>query len=276
MEDFIPESLLEAHYHKPMVELFSQVFKAEIVQIFKPTPQKEVWVGFDKAFVSTKLSMEELYRELKQAIQSNTPDVIHFFFGLFLQFKPVRKITRKSRHFPRDYRIPYYRSELSLNPNRITGLSQHETLVKLNNIDYANVAYACPMIFDQKDLRNPTLDGLRIVDISTAPQGWLTNEAHFITFQDEAGTNTKWCSEPINGKTLSLQEWILHLKPKRMSGSEVISLIKKSEALLLPKFYEPQYKELKGIYEVDESGKKKPTSILPGCFTIFKFQEKLK
>ena len=184
--------------------------------------------------------------------------------------------SRKSRHFPLDYRIPYFRSELSLNSNKITGLSQHETLVRLNNIEYANVAYACPMIFNQKDLRNPTLDSLRIVDISTAPQGWLTNDAHFITFQDEVGNNTKWCSEPINGKTLSLKEWILYLKPKRMSGYEVIKLIEKSEVFLLPKFYEPQYKELEGIYEVDESGKKKPTSILPECFTIFKFREKLK
>jgi hypothetical protein len=273
MADDISEELLESIYHQPITQLFSEVFKAEFVAIFKPTRQKEVWVGFDRAWVKTSLTIDELYKQLRDNIHSGEHTISDFYFGLFLQFKIVSPVKRSSRYLPSGYYVPYYRSELSLNPNRLTGLSQHETLIRLNNIENANVAYACPMIFGQKDLHNPDLDKLKIVDISTSPSGWLTNESHFITFQNENGNDTRWCSEATPGRNYKFREWIERIIPNRLTGEKIIELIEESKMMLEPKKEEPLSKE--NIYEfLEKRHSDRPIqNIIPQCFTIFKFKK---
>lgn len=281
MSDGICEDLLEAHYHQPITQLFSEVLGAEFVKILKPTRQREAWVGFDKAWVRTSLTIDELYQELRCGIQSSANNISEFYFGLFLQFKVVALVKRRSKHLPSGYHVPYFRSELSLNPSKLADLSQHETLIRLNNIERTNVAYACPMIFEQKDLRPADLGRLRIVDISTAPPGWLTNESHYITFQDESGTDTRWCSEATPGRSYEYHEWVHKNPPVPLEGEEVIQLIEKSEQLLLPKKSEPPFlpreseppfEKPTGLFFEDRPPDNPPTSIIPQCFTIFKFR----
>lgn len=268
----INESLLEMHYHYPLKKLFEKVFGAKCLNIFKPSTQKEVWLGFDQAWCRTKINQDQLFERLENGIKNQAQNNNSFYFGLFLQFKIVEKVTKRSKYFPPGYYTPYFRSELSLSPNKVTGISQHETLIRLNKIESANVAYACPMLFDRDDLHDETLDNLYVVDISTAPEGWLTNESHFITFQDKNASNTKWCSTPKEGKSMPFREWI-RTKPKTINGTDAICLIKNTEYEFLPTELDIKKFDTPEVLYLPEEDEKKPTSVLPNCFSIFEFSK---
>ena len=49
----VTEALLEMHYLKSMVNLFSNTFGRKFLKLLKPSPQNESWVGFDQGWVST-------------------------------------------------------------------------------------------------------------------------------------------------------------------------------------------------------------------------------
>lgn len=44
----INESLLEMHYHRAIVECFTQIYGARYLRLFKPSSRLEAWVGFDQ------------------------------------------------------------------------------------------------------------------------------------------------------------------------------------------------------------------------------------
>ncbi|MGA2468014.1 MAG: hypothetical protein ABSH06_27175 [Thermodesulfobacteriota bacterium] len=271
MNDIITEALLEIHFHRAIVDYFTTIYGANFLRLLKPSPQQEAWVGFDQGWVRTSVTTGELLDHLKDAIQSNATSAKHFYFGYFLQFKKVQRVTRKSRHFPQGYSIPYLRSELSLVPNRNTGLSQHETLLRLNGIRFASVSYACAMFFDLDEIyQEPDLELLRCVDLSTAPTGWATNEPHFITFRSETDLSPLWCSQPVEGKAISFREWVSpdsKIGPKKMTAQEISRLI------------ETVSDKITGA-----SGKREPplfkqktrvrSQFLPESFTIMEFVER--
>ena len=97
------------------------------------------------------------------------------YVGYFLQFKRPEEMVRRGQTTPSDFTTPYYRFELSLKASKLTGLSQHETLLRLHKIQDADVSYACPMLFTEDNLhREPSLDDVQVVSVSTAPSGYLT------------------------------------------------------------------------------------------------------
>lgn len=205
--DTITEALLQNYFFSAQVKHFESVFGGKFLRVLQPSPQKEAWVGFDQGWVRTSVSNEELLDHLRAAVQSRATSVRSFYLGYFLQFKTVQRVTRRSRHFPVGYPIPYLRSELSLEPNKTTRLSQHETLLRLSRINFASVSYACAMLFDLDEVyEKPNLDRLRCVDLLAAPTGWATNEPHFITFRTEDDSAPLWCSQPVEGKSLSFTE----------------------------------------------------------------------
>jgi len=233
----ITEALLEMHYHHAIVKAFESVYGAKFLRILKPSPQREVWVGFDQGWARTTMSSDTLFEELRSAIADERKQLEDFYLGYFLQFKRVEEMVRKSPYMPTSYDTPYYRAELSVTPNENTGLSQHETLVRLCNVEGAQVSYVCPMLFSENDVWvEPNTEELVFMDVSSAPKGWATNERHFVTFQDTAGSDAMWASEPTPGKAISFDAWVSNeeTKPPKLTGEEVVQLITAAKKELSP------------------------------------------
>ncbi len=236
MSDIITEALLEMHFHRKIIEAFSYVYGAKFLKIIKPSSRRESWIGFDQGWVRTSLSQEEFFSELKKEIQNKGKTIKKFYFGYFLQFKRVQEMKKRSSLSPPGQNTPYYRSELSLSPNKNTGLSQHETLLILNNIKNTVVDYCCPMIFEIDELyEDPDSDKLRIVSLDESPEGWSTNQPHFLIFQNKNDDNPLWYSDPIKGRSTSLKNWIINeyiQGPKKMTSDEIYNFIIKTKEIL--------------------------------------------
>jgi len=261
----ITEAVLEMHFHRAIVEHFSKVYRANFLRLLKPSPQREVWVGFDQGWVHTKLTPEQLLQELSEAIQSSAQNVQHFYLGYFLQFKYVQKITKRSYFMPEKYKTPYFRSELSVKRNPRTKLSQHETLLRLSKIHSTKVCYVCAMLFDLAEIyAPPDLARLLCIDIRSSPQGWLTNERHFITFQQENGFDALWCSEPTPARVYNFSEWASSDSLQAMKAKDVIQFLKSSA------------QELKTQREREKDTELLPEDIklLPESLTVLEFDKK--
>lgn len=277
MGEVITEALLEMHFHRAIVERFKSQYGTNFLKLLKPSPKQEAWVGFDQGWVRTSVSTRELFEELKGAVQNNANNADNFFFGFFLQFKAVERMSRTSRLKPAHYSTPYFRSELSLFPNPTTGISQHETLIRLSAIAGASVAYACGMLFDIADIwEPPSVDKLRCVDISTAPPGWATNQRHFIAFQTESDPAPLWCSEPVKGRSQSFDEWAFGegvASPQKGTGKDILNLIERTMDVM-----RSLNKRRIDAFEADSRKRDKDTitSLLPSSFTLIEFKKETK
>lgn len=202
----ITETVLEMHYHRPLIELFRDTFgigKSGSINFYKYSQQKERFVGFDQAFVKTELSMDEFYRYLKQASQADYR-LQDFMFGYFLQYKVVKAMKRRSRKTPPQIRNhSHYRITLDTSKKN-NKLPQHEVLYKLNTNPAAMVYYACPMLFDREELYDldPDLENLRLADFDDCTDQYTDNDTHHIFFNDK-GDIPVWCSDPVEGKAIS-------------------------------------------------------------------------
>lgn len=270
--DWLPESLLEMHFHRAIVKQYEKRFGAKFLRLLKPSPQKEVWVGFDQGWTKSDLSQQDLFMQLRSTISDGSSKLSKFYFGEFLQFKVVKVITRSSQNLPHGFTTPYYRSALSLKANKSTKKSQHETLCRLSQIKGAKVYYACPMIFDQEKLwEKPNLNLLWLVDVTTAPKGWLTNESHHIVFQNPNSRKIMWCSDPVPGSAFSFEEHLqLENELSPLSGEQTISLINRtSEALTIEnqeEFFQP------GLFDDVTRRESIVTRYLPESMSLYEFE----
>ncbi|WP_437477185.1 hypothetical protein WME75_27765 [Sorangium sp. So ce1014] len=209
MKSEINETLLEMHYYRAFVELFEAHFGKKFLRILKPSQRREAFLGFDQGWVRSNVPMARFREELEAAIATRGTSVQSLYLGYFLQYKCPEMIGRRSYAMPPDFQTPYYRFQLSLKPNRETGISQHETLLRLKNVANVDVSYACPMIFDEDSLyESPDLDDVRIVPLDTAPAGYATNESHFCCFRSPTDPAPMWCSQPMLGKSVGYEEWV--------------------------------------------------------------------
>lgn len=208
----INETVLEMHFHHPLLDLFRNTLglgKGKF-NFYKYSPQKECFVGFDQAFVKTDLSEAELFKELKASATENGYKLTNFFVGLFLQYKVVKELQRRSRVTPPQIiASPHYRVSLDTKKNINTGVSQHELLYNLKKNKGALVYYACPMIFEHSELycRKVDLKNLRLADVSTCPSIYSDNDSHFVYYSD-VSSSPIWCSEPVEGKAISPKEMV--------------------------------------------------------------------
>lgn len=235
MSEEITEALLELHYHRAIVDAFAIVLGATFLRMLKPSTQQETWVGFDQGWVHTSLATADLYDRLSDSVASGGSQVQGFHFGYFLQFKVVRTLSRRSRLTPSGFVAPYHRSELSVRPNPQTGLSQHETLCRLAQIEGALVYYACPLLFEIDRIYDyPDLDSLQVVDVVSAPSSILPDDRHFIAFQDQSNAVPVWCSEPHRGRGRQAAEWIRDetVRPRRRTALELLEVIDKARQVL--------------------------------------------
>ena len=256
----INETVLEMHFHHALMELFRNTLGLGRgrFNFYKYSPQKECFVGFDQAFVKTDLSPEELFKVLKESAINHGYSLSSFFIGLFLQYKVVRELRRRSRVTPPQIlSYPHYRVSLDTKKNINTGFSQHELLYNLNTNNGALVYYACPMIFDRSELYEPAdLNKLRLADMSTCPSPYLDNDSHFIYFAYPQAEPI-WCSEPVEGKALSPSEMVIYIS-QQISSRE---------------FKENQLNLLDTLYKVEKEGKIKMLELVHESLTIIYYKE---
>jgi hypothetical protein len=218
----VTEALLEAHYTRALARLFAETFGTKVLRLLKPSTNKEVFVGFDQAWIKTELAEDQLEKELKAAITKGK-DNDRIYVAFFLQFKLAELLIIRSKYCPTSFAPPYLRSELSLEPSEDTGISQHETLCRLQSAlgSKVEVSYACGLLSSADDVYDePDLDKLRIVPVKGAPA--LTPGRHFIAFQD-ASSQPFWCSEATEGSAKSLREWATEppTRPRPMLRQEL-------------------------------------------------------
>ncbi|MBD3376625.1 hypothetical protein GF406_16435 [candidate division KSB1 bacterium] len=234
----INETVLEMHYHSALLDVFRKTLglgKGKF-NFFKYSPQKECFVGFDQAYVQTDLSEHDLFQNLKSSAINNRYQLKNFFFGYFLQFKVVKKIHKRSRFTPKNInRNPHLRVSLDTTKNVNSGFSQHELLYNLNQNNGAFVYYACPMLFERTDLYNcnPDLDLLRLVVVTSCPSTYSDNEKHFIYF-DNITSSPVWCSEPVEGKSISPKEFASNLVEILTTEEFYQNIVELFENLLKP------------------------------------------
>lgn len=206
--EHLTEALLEMHFHAALMGLFEEHFGRKVFRVLKPSQRREALLGFDQGWVETELTLGRFRKELEDAIGSGSNSLDQKFVAYFLQFKRVEQVG-KSKAMPDSFTAPYLRAALDLKPNSKTKRSQHETLLRLQQIAGCDVNYACAMVLDEEALyEKPDLDDLRIVPVSDAPTGYATNERHFICFRDRADASPVWCSDPVGGRSTTPADWI--------------------------------------------------------------------
>lgn len=232
----ITETVLEMHYHKPLMDLFRETFglgQTGSINFFKYSPQRECFIGFDQAYVKTELSEAEFFRMLRDAAASKNYHLGDKFVGYFLQYKIVKEMQIRKKYTPPSIvSRPHYRAGLDTTKNINTGLSQHELLYNLNQNPGAMVYYACPMLFDRSALYDidVDLDSLRLADLDSCPSAYTDNDNHFIYFNGTQDTPV-WCSDPVDGKAISPQELaeLLHSRVAQLepaqSAMELLKLL---------------------------------------------------
>ena len=257
----LPEALLEMHYYHAFRTLVQDHLGRELLRILKPSTTREAYLGFDQGFVRCEVSAKDFERQLRDAIASNSTAVPTMYAGYFLQFKRPEKMVRRVQTTPSHWTTPYYRFELSLKASKLTGLSQHETLLRLHDIQNADVSYACPMLFTEDDLhREPNLDDVQVVSVSTAPPGYLTTERHFVAFRAKDDPAPVWCSEPVPGKALSLSEWFRFLRLEFMSPAQLLEWLQEVSLAVQAR---PQKGESRAVRKKDGRG-----HVMPRALTI--------
>ena len=105
----INETVLEMHFHRPLMELFSSTLGlgTGAFNFYKYSPQRECFVGFDQAFVRSDLSDNIMFERLKDSAINTGYSLSSTFIGLFLQYKVVKQMQRRPRYTPAMITRPY-------------------------------------------------------------------------------------------------------------------------------------------------------------------------
>ena len=249
------ESLLEMHFHRPLLNLFEAHFGRQFLRILKPSTSREVLLGFDQGWVHTELPLTDFRDQLQAQIAAGASAHERRFVGYFLQFKTVERLS-KGKYKPESFDSPYLRSELDVVPNDNVGRSQHETLLRLQSLVGCDVNYACPMILDEDQLyAPPDLDDLRVVPISGSPKNLTQDERHFICFRNTRDDAPLWCSEPVEGRSFSATTWVSAERAHRRDTAKTL-------ASLLDSLGAESLDRMRGD----------PRGVLPSCMTIVEFE----
>lgn len=234
MGDLVTEAFLEMHFARALADLFASVYGARFLRLWKPSPNGETYVGFDQGWVRHSGDADAFESAIRNAITTQATTVSTFYVGYFMQFKRVHQMLRTSKFTAPRISGEHFRVEVDLEPSPTTGLSQHDTLIRLAGIHGADVSYACGMIFDAGAIYDtPDLTKLRIVPVDApviqARAQWQAGERHFIEFQNET-SQPIWCSEPVLGRALSPEEWARELR--RLRPQEVLALLEAAREVL--------------------------------------------
>jgi len=249
------ESLLEMYYFKCFIESLTATYGAREFHVYKPSPQKEAWLGFDQAWAKTILPEDQFFNSIKDYNSDHDPIDHRILFAFFLQFKVVKQITHgRAMHRPEHFINPYYKISLYLHQNRTTNLSQHQCLVKLSALPNALVFYVCPILAVPIDVYSePNINDLRLVNVTNA-NAYPNNSSHTINFQTP-NSQPVWMSEPQEGESINFNSFARKLQ-HNYSGSQLIEFLELA-------------KESLASHPNDR--KKQVCDVLPNSLTIISF-----
>lgn len=240
----ISETVLEMHYHQPLMKLIRETYGVGATgkfNFFKYSPQKEVFLGFDQAYAMTEMSDDDFFAQMKSSAMEDGYNLKRNFVAYFLQFKVVNELQKnRKKNPPQIVSKPYYRATLDTTKNDNTGFSQHELLYNLSKNNGAMVYYACPMLFDKAALYevDVSLDPLRLVDLNSCPSDFSDNSKHYIYFDQKQSTPI-WCSDPVLGRAITPRELAglvishLHQESNTSSAVQVSALLKQLKEVLV-------------------------------------------
>ena len=265
----ITETVLEMHYHKPMLDLIRSTYgigKTGHFNFYKYSPQKEVFLGFDQAYAMTQYTDEEFFDLLKNSALTSNYKLPSKFVAYFLQYKVVTELSKRQAKTPTSIKSkPHYRVTLDTTKNDRTGFSQHELLHSLSSNDGAMVYYACPMLFDKAELYepDPTLDALQLVDMMSCPGSFGDNSKHYIYF-DQKTAQPVWCSEPIAGKSITAIQFSERVL-QRIYESDTVQGGESIRAMLAAA------KERRAETVIQSDGERNGLSLVSDSLTIIEF-----
>ena len=81
----ITETVLEMHYHRPLMDAFREVFGLGPpggFNFYKYSPQRETFVGFDQAYAKSELAEDEFFDMLRKAATENDYQLGDGFVGV--------------------------------------------------------------------------------------------------------------------------------------------------------------------------------------------------
>lgn len=122
----INETILEMHFHSALLDLFRITLGlgAGAFNFYKFSPQRECFVGFDQAYVTTDYSEDSLFHALKNSALKSGYQSTSFVVGYFLQYKVVKIMQKRVRHTPHAITTrPHQRVPLDTAKNVNTGFS---------------------------------------------------------------------------------------------------------------------------------------------------------
>jgi len=131
------ETVFEMHFHNAMMELIRSTLGLGQgrFNFYKYSPQKESFVGFDQAYIRTDLNEQELFNQLKNDAINNGYNLSNFFIGLFLQYKVVKKMQKRTRTTPSGITAnPYFRVSVDTQKNDRTGFHNMNYCITLTEI----------------------------------------------------------------------------------------------------------------------------------------------
>jgi hypothetical protein len=224
----VNEALLEAFFLKPLTDLMASAYGRAVFRVLKPSQQTEKFVGFDQGWARIRTGIDDFYRDLKVAIQTNSPSS-HLYAGFFLQYKVPEKMIIRSKYMPSTWVLPANRCEISTEIDPATGLSQHDTLIRLRGMPGSIVSYAVPEVFDPDEIYlDPDLSKLRLFSLDTAP-AYNDKKRHFIYFKP--GSNSAgWCSDPVWFNSIRSTEIIEYVRP--LSARKMMAFLRAVEEAL--------------------------------------------
>jgi hypothetical protein len=271
----INETVLEMHFHAPLLDLFRQTYgvgEQGQVNFYKYSPQKEAFVGFDQAYALTELSLEDFFSLLKQSAASNGYKLERKVVAYFLQFKVVKPMKNMQKTTPKVVTAsPHYRATLDTAKNQKTGHSQHELLYALSKNAGAMVYYACPMIFDREELYlTPVdLDKLQLADLVSCPSDYQDNATHHLYFQTPT-SQPFWCSIPTQGQSDSPEQFVNKVVEQVSRTSEAETWVQLRKLLLALQ----QIVMERSTQELDDKIEA-ATAVVHDSLTILEFQRQV-
>lgn len=212
------EGLVERSYHTLYERHFAALHGQHHYETYVPG-KEEVYVGFDLGFAAHDplydFRVGDFFEWIKRRIRSTTANDSVFLFAYFYQYKLISSVNLarikdanvrngliKAGYKPNGK--PYRAKLDTVRKMYAKGTlqhpySQHEALCRLSRVKDAQVYYCTPKFDESMGIPkepNRTLDDLVRTPVTALTPDFANSNPHHLFFEDLAGTNPMWCSDP--------------------------------------------------------------------------------
>lgn len=238
------EGLIERSYHA----LWERHFAAKHTsgyEVFVPG-KEEVHVGYDLGFAKSrrnfKFSTDQFFDWMKQRIASTSRADNAILFAYFYQYKVIKNVACLKRihdktifnglttNFHYNAEAEAFRTEIDTVRNTYNKgkskrpFSQHEALCRLSRIAGVEVAYCTPRFLESDGIKpepQRSLADLTLTRVDSKTPIFKDKDTHYLYFQDLAGKNAAWCSEPVAADSAYEPQG-----PELMTARQLLGLMK--------------------------------------------------